>query len=205
MCYIFLFALAISIDGFGVGLSYGMRKIKIAVIPFFIICMSSAVAVTIAMVFGKVMASFFSERFATFLGGSIMIVIGIWIILQNYILNLATQSKNIAKIANKVTVINILKEPVQADLNNSGEIDIKEAILLGVALAMDAFGAGFGVAMSGYSLILTPIVVAITKFIMLNLGLIIGGGFSVYKFKKGVSLLPGGIIIFLGLTKLIGL
>jgi putative Mn2+ efflux pump MntP len=188
---VLFFALALSMDGFGIGLSYGLRKIKVSLFSLCIICLFSAFAIAFSMTFGKVLAFFLPNNRAVFLGALILIVVGIWLILQQYFLNLWD-----------CHVINILKEPVQADLNKSGEIDLKEAFFLGFALAMDALGAGLGASMSGYSLLWTPIMVGIAEFIMINLGIIVGKKLQIDRLKKLATLLPGGIIIILGIAKL---
>lgn len=200
---VFLFALALSLDGFGMGLSYGLRKIKIVLSSLLIICFSSAMAMLISMLFGEMLASFLSERIASILGACILIIVGVWICLQNYFLNLVGSHIYCLAIPQLGIVINILKEPVQADLNRSGEIDFKEAFLLGLALAMDALGAGFGAALAGYSLLWTPLMVAIIEFIMINAGVLIGEKICFSDLQKGITLIPGGMIIILGLTKLI--
>lgn len=205
---VFVFALALSLDGFGMGLSYGLRRIRINFFPLLIICLSSAMAIIISMLFGKVLASFLSDKAATLLGAVILILVGLWIILQNYFLkkmdSYGYRSKRFQS-SRLGMMFDILQEPIQADLNRSGEIDLKEAVLLGAALAMDALGAGLGAAMSGYSLLWTPIIVAVVEFMMINLGIIIGRKLRINGMKKQASLIPGGIIIVLGLTKFIGL
>src|SRR5699024_2092555 len=60
----------------------------------------------------------------------------------------------------------ILKDPTKADNDESGIISISEATVLGIALALDAFAAGFGAAMLGYS-----------SFITVYFNAIIGGPF----------------------------
>ena len=143
------------------------------------------------MTFGIVLAFFLPNGSAVILGALVLVVVGLWIILQQYFLNLWD-----------CLIINILKEPVQADLNKSGEIDLKEAFFLGFALAMDALGAGLGAAMSGYSLFWTSLLVGATEFIMINSGIIVGQRLQIDRLKKTATILPGGIIIILGLTKL---
>jgi len=202
---IFLFALALSLDGFGMGLSYGLRKIKIVFSSLLIICLSSAMAIIVSMLFGEMLGSFLSERTASFLGACILIIVGIWISLQNYFLNLVGPHIYSLDVPQLGIVINILKEPVQADLNRSGEIDFKEAFLLGFALAMDALGAGFGAALAGYSFLWTPLMVAVIEFIMINAGVLLGKKLCFSDLQKGITLIPGGMIIILGLTKLIRL
>ncbi|HHY06464.1 MAG TPA: sporulation membrane protein YtaF [Clostridia bacterium] len=191
MYAVLLFALALSMDGFGMGLSYGLRRIKIPFFPLFVICLFSALAIAFSMTFGIVLAFFLPNGSAVILGALVLVVVGLWIILQQYFLNLWD-----------CLIINILKEPVQADLNKSGEIDLKEAFFLGFALAMDALGAGLGAAMSGYSLFWTSLLVGATEFIMINSGIIVGQRLQIDRLKKTATILPGGIIIILGLTKL---
>lgn len=206
MFAVLFFAIALSLDGFGMGLSYGLRRIKIPILPLFIICLSSAVAIVVSMIFGSVLAMFLPYKVAVVLGAVILIVVGISIVLQNYFLNLKACQICCLRITHLGIVINILKEPVRADFNKSGKINIKEAFFLGLALALDALGAGFGAAMSGYSLVWTPSLVAITELIMISFGVFIGIRIPTFKStKKLVSLVPGAIIIFLGLSKLFSL
>lgn len=198
-----LFSLALSLDGFGVGLSYGMRKIKITAISFVIICLSSALAVALAMFLGNIISSLLPPLAADALGAGILVVVGAWILFQNFVLNLIPDHRvfNI-NVPNLGLVINILKEPVEADQDKSGIIDVREAYFLGAALAMDALGAGLGAAISGYSPLLTPLFVACAKFILVSLGLTLGGRISLEKHKGEMSLVPGGVLMLLGLKKL---
>lgn len=198
----FFFAMALSMDGLGMGLSYGLRKIKISCFPLFIICISSGLAILFSMICGEMLAAFLAERVASVLGACILIVVGVWIILQNYFLNLVGSHLYRLEAQRLELVLSILKEPVRADLNSSGEIDAQEAIFLGIALAMDALGAGFGAALAGYSLLWTPILVAVVEFLMINLGLLIGEVLYLCDFKKVLTIAPGAIIVILGLAKL---
>lgn len=206
MYAVLIFAVALSMDGFGMGISYGLRRIKIPCIPLLIICLSSAIALIISMAFGRIIAIFMPYKIAVILGAVILIAVGISIILQNYLLNLQACQICCLRFTNLGIVIKILKEPVLADFNNSGNINIKEAIFLGLALAMDTLGAGFGAAMSGYSLIWTPIILAITKYILINVGIFIGRKIPVFGTNNKITaMIPGGIIIILGLSKLFSL
>lgn len=201
---IILFSCALSLDGFGVGLSYGMRKIKITLMSLVLISFSSALAVSLSMLLGKMTACFFAPSTANLVGAVILIVVGCWLFLQNLILNMLPVEKTYSiKVNTLGLVINILKEPQKADFDKSGVIDAKEAVFLGVALAMDALGAGFGAAMSGYSPLFTPLFVAGAKLIFISSGLYIGKQFRIKYLKGEMTLLPGGIIILLGFSKLL--
>lgn len=90
------------------------------------------------------------------LGGGILIAIGLWVLYQFYkpakerdlllhektLLNVEVQSLGL--------VIHILRKPTSADIDRSGTINGMEAVLLGIALSIDAFGAGIGAAILGF-------------------------------------------------------
>ena len=209
---IILFSLAVSADGFGVGLAYGMRKIHISLVPLLVICMASVVAISISMYFGSLVASLFTPDIASMLGGFILIAVGAWIFFgawsrwrkfkkvdikekkDPYLMRLRVPGFGI--------VIQILKEPEEADFDRSGNINYKEAMFLGFALAMDAFGAGFGAAVAGYHIFLVPIFVGVSKFVLTSAGLWLGQRSFMSSLGVAGSLLPGIILIVLGISQM---
>lgn len=199
-----LFAVALSLDGLGMGLSYGVRRIKIPLVPLFIICLASGLAIFLSMLAGEILEAFLSARVSLVLGAVLLMLMGLWIILQNFFLITVGPSLYRSKLPHVGLVVRILKEPVLADLNWSGEIDTHEAVFLGVALAMDALGAGFGAALAGYSLFWTPLLVALVEFLMINFGLWIGKILDFGRQERVLKVVPGAMIICLGLFKLVG-
>ncbi len=208
-----IFAIALSLDGFGVGLSYGMRKIRIPWKSLLIISIASALALAFSMIAGQIIASFLSKGIASFLGGLALILVGGWLLLQGWSQRLAPKDSSDPCNIDALTVfkfhipslglvISILKEPSKADFDESGTISVNEAIFLGFALAMDALGAGLGAAMMGFSPWFTPFVLSGAKFILVSLGLYLGSHFIVDRFRKNLGLLPGMIIIALGIIQL---
>ena len=195
-----IFAVVLSLDGFGVGISYGMRKIKIPLFSLIIICLSSTSALAVSMLAGNLVAALFSKELAEVLGGIALLLIGSWLLAQAWVEKLEFKDIEV-KIPSIGIVIKILKEPSKADFDGSGEITCNEAIFLGLALAMDALGAGFGAAMVGLNPWLTPLVAGISKFFLINLGLYLGARSQINNLVKEFSLLPGFIIICLGFLK----
>jgi putative sporulation protein YtaF len=100
-------------------------------------------------------------------------------------------------------VIHILRRPQAADMDSSGTISSSEAVLLGSALSLDAFGAGLGAAMVGFSPLLTSVLIACSSGIFLLYGLRVGLRLSAWKGMRTVSLLPGLILIMMGITRLL--
>ncbi|MFZ7102700.1 MAG: sporulation membrane protein YtaF [Peptococcaceae bacterium] len=208
-----IFAMALSLDGFGVGISYGIRKIRIPFKSLMIICITSASALAISMLAGSFIAAFLTEKIAERLGGIALILVGGWLLVQAWAQRLEPPDTLKPGLKDPFTVfklsipslglvIKILKEPVRADFDDSGEINSNEAVFLGFALAMDALGAGMGAAMMGFSPVFTPLIAGISKFCLVSLGLYLGRQSSLERFRGNMGLIPGLIILFLGAIKI---
>ena len=99
-------------------------------------------------------------------------------------------------------VIQILRKPSIADIDRSGNISASEAVLLGVALSLDAFGAGIGAALIGFAPMLTSVVIALASGTFLATGLRIGYKYSDLSWIQRLSVFPGFVLIIMGIMKL---
>jgi putative sporulation protein YtaF len=206
-----LFALALNMDAFGTGVSYGVRKIKLPLGSVAIISSMSIAAITVSMTAGQIVSSVISPTFAPRLGGLILLSIGTWALIQS----LAEKRKKLAGPGNDEPqtviqiriklfglIIRVLREPHRADLDSSGVISPKEAVLLGAALAMDSLGAGFGISMLGFSIPLTAMMVGINHITLTYIGLYAGRSMGNSTLGAHLAVLPGCILITLGLLKI---
>ncbi|WP_438447970.1 sporulation membrane protein YtaF [Gorillibacterium sp. sgz5001074] len=216
-----IMALALSLDGFGVGAMYGLRRIRIPAMSILIIALMSGLVFFSSMRIGSYVAAFFSPGLATMIGAVILMAIGCWAVYQ-----VATQEKRqdeedraaaekeqapvpaeeprvlTIQLKRLGLVIQILKTPAAADLDRSGTISSREAAWLGIALSLDAFGAGIGAALIGYPPVLTSVVIALSCGTFITLGLRVGLLYSNAKWVKRLSILPGFILILIGVMKL---
>lgn len=202
-----LLTVALCLDGFGVGVSYGMRRIGIPLPSLLVICLTSAAAMGATMVFGRVLGGFFPAAAARQAGAFVLIAVGFWLFLQPWFQKVIKNGAQEQKLLFRIpipplgVVIQIMREPVVADLDRSGEISLRESALLGAALAMDAFGAGFGAALAGTSLWICPLM-ALVKLVLVRTGQELGKRCSRTFFGDRAAYLPGLIIIALGLLEL---
>jgi putative Mn2+ efflux pump MntP len=74
---------------------------------------------------------------------------------------------------------------------------------LGLALALDAMGAGVGVAMAGLNIFYTVLAVGVLKFILVNLGLLVGAFFNQAWIKSLSAVISGLILIIIGISEFI--
>lgn len=203
-----LLAFAVSLDSFTVGLTYGMRKVTIPNRSFIIILLCTFLILMLAMGIGTIIELFISYEAAERLGGMILIGIGIWVIYQTftsqkYDTDTAKQYKIIKfEIKNILIIIKILKKPMEADFDKSGHISSIEALFLGLALSLDAFGAGIGAALIDLPPILFPIVVTVSSMCFVLVGINVGKIIKNTSWMKSLTFLPGLALIVIGLFKM---
>ena len=214
-----LMAVALSLDGFGVGLAYGLRRIRIPMGSLIVIALCTVFAMGISMLFGSWVTLWLRFIPARLLGATILLTLGVCQ-LARAIWNHRRESLPLAVPAMAVAiqkpvlepifrfqlsffglVIQVLKTPDIADVDGSGGISLRESLLLGSALAMDAFASGIGAAMAGVTLSVIGIV-ALTQIIMLRLGQQMAGKIP-ENWTSKAEYLPGAVLILVGLGKLI--
>jgi putative sporulation protein YtaF len=203
-----LLALAVSLDSFGAGLTYGLKSIKIPFRSISIIAICSAVTFLTSMLLGTVLEQFVSPKTGEVLGGVILLGIGFYSLWQVFLPekdSIEKETKDLVKfeIQSLGIVIHILKKPVIADIDKSGSITGWEAVLLGIALSLDAFGAGIGAALIDLSPAITASTIAVMSALFLWGGMILG----LFFYHKGpwvkrISILPGLLLIVMGLLRI---
>jgi putative sporulation protein YtaF len=205
-----LLAFALSLDSFSVGFTYGLRKMVLPLKSVLIIATCSAISLMIAVSIGHGLANILSPSITASLGGFILIALGAWVLYQFFrpekekdaelleheklIINFEIRSLGIA--------INILRKPMSADFDRSGTITGIEAFMLGFALSIDAFGAGIGAAMLGFSPIYLAVSVAVMSSVFLLLGIKSGAFFHKFNVVQKLTFVPGILLIIIGIMKL---
>lgn len=200
-------AFAVSLDGFSVGLTFGMRKMRIPFKSIAVIACCSALSLGIAMMIGEFIGQFVSPAAAEKTGGIILIMLGFWVLSQYFKPEKPVEDQFAEKmifnyeIKSLGVVINILQKPLTADFDKSGTINGVEALVLGFALSLDAFGAGIGAAMMGISSFILSICIAIMSSLFIFAGLQSGKILSSSKIVHRLSFLPGLLLIVIGIIK----
>lgn len=205
---LFLLAFALSLDSFSVGFTYGLRKMVMPFKSVVIIASCSAVSLMIAVSIGHGLSKILTPHITASLGGIILMGLGIAVLYQFFRpekdKEFQSHEKTIVnfEIRSLGIVINILKKPMSADFDKSGTITGIEALMLGFALSLDAFGAGIGAAMLGFS----PIYLALTVAVMSSLFVLMGikSGTFLHRFDwiQKFTFLPGILLILIGIWKI---
>jgi putative sporulation protein YtaF len=154
------------------------------------------------------LSGFISLRIAWAIGALLLIGLGVWSIVQEWFKQYLPEYKEIYPKAELNfdlgvfrMVIQVFKRPTEADVDHSGELNPGEAVVLGLALALDALVAGFGGALAGGISWWTPVVVGAVQLIFIALGARIAVAALPPALEKKFPYLPGGILIVIGLLR----
>lgn len=201
---LFLLGFVVSLDSFTVGFTYGMRTVKIPFKSLVIISSCTFVVLLLAMLIGSVIELYISYEAAERLGGIILIVLGIWVMYQFFTTNINQGVNKIIEIKIKPLglISKMFKRPMEADFDNSGSISSAEAILLGLALSLDSFGAGIGAALIDLPTVLFSVVVTVSSASFVLAGINLGLYFRHIKFLEKLTFLPGIVLILVGIFKI---
>lgn len=193
-------SLAVSLDGLGAGFAYGLNGIGMNTISRLLIAFASAFAIYLSLLAGALLSTTLNPMLAKNLGAVLLCGMGIYIFWQElkFILDKGEINQDFYTKNFFSKLFILLKQPIIADFDKSGNISGKEVFFVGFALAMDAFGAGFGAALSGSSPLLTATLVGVFKFILLSSGMQLGKRFTKIPWQGVVLLMPGVIFFFIG-------
>jgi putative sporulation protein YtaF len=215
---IIVLAVTLSIDALFAGFSYGLSGTRIPFSSKLIICAFSVFYAALALLAGRALAGVLPPLAGKIIGAGVLAALGIFMIVKSLLQNgdkprqteeQPDEPRTLFTVMIKslgITVQILKNNPAAGDLDNSGVIDKKEALLLGFALSVDSLGAGIGSAMSGLCAWYIPLAVGFCQLAFLSVGLSSGGllsGRPGGAFTRGgmvTKILPG--ILLVGLSVL---
>lgn len=201
-----LLALSTSIDSIGIGLTYGIRDITISRQAKIILFIISLIISSISILIGNTLNNILSKKITNIIGSLILFFIGIIILVQT-LKREKRQEKKVYKLFIRFLgiTIQIIKDPISSDFDNSKKIDSKEAIYLGTALSLDSFSVGIGAGMLGSISIIFPLIVSLFQIIFLSLGRNIGEKLNkkIHIPSKIWSILSAVLLILIGIVRLV--
>lgn len=191
-------ALASNLDNAGVGVAYGVRKIKIPVLAGTVIAFMGFLLTLIGGLFGQFISSWLSPLVCNYIGMVILVTIGFWVILQPLL------QEQMAKHPDKRNLLTrILQNPETADFNASKTVDFKESIVLGIALSINNLAGGFDAGITQISIWGTSILSGAFSLVCIGLCSLIGNKIAGEHLGKAASIVAGLILIFIGVHQVI--
>ena len=210
----FILAISSSIDSLGLGITYGIKDTKITIFAKIILFLTSLLFSSMSISIGNFISEFLPSIVCNILSFLILFSMGVWIIIQSF--NTSSKQKNISKASKKKKIykffikslgitIQIIKNPINSDLDNSKKIESREALYLGLALSLDSLCIGIGNSVMGNTSFIFPLLVATFQFIFLSIGLTFGKKInSITNIPDNIwSIISGLLLVFISILKLI--
>lgn len=199
-----MLVLAVSLDSLGVGFTYGIKKLNVPPVSLLLLSSVSALGMLVSMLAGHEMGILLGEQ-GCIVGSVILILMGFFSFRtarQSLRQRLSLRLPWLRQMTALEMVSRVVEEPMEADLDSSGEISMAEALLLGMVLALDSLGAGFGAAMVAFPPAITSLLAGLLTWFTLNLGLYAGRRVELSP-SSWVSFMPGLLLILLGTWRLL--
>lgn len=205
--YVLLLGFAVSIDGFIAGIAYGLKNISIPITSLLIVCITTIFCTIAAMVSASVLGTLINTTLATLLGASVLILIGLFSLFQEYLTKdyVTSEGEDSPKLTFSIgrLVINIMANPESADVDQSQMINPSEALFLGLALGVDNMVATFAAALMEPLPSYTPLIMGLIQIMVISAGIYTSKRFISDRLKRSFPYLPGVILIILGFVRLV--
>lgn len=166
-----LFSLSANLDNFVVGFAYGVKKIEISFYINLLIAILTSVGTTISLVLGNLLYYILPKFIVDLLGSLIIILIGLYFLIQSLIKH---KKKKTAKEVALKDVKAMLVYAEKTDIDKSGDIDIKEGLLIGLGLSINNFGVGIAFSLTGVNIFITSFFSFIFSLFTLSIGVKLG-------------------------------
>lgn len=200
---IILLALSVSIDSLGIGITYGLRKTSISTPAKFILFIISFAFVCISVTLGYFLISILPNNIIKTVSVILLCLMGFLIIYEAMNTTEKKEYKSHQIFLKPLGItIQIIKNPISSDLNNSKIIEKNESIYLAFALSLDSICVGITSSSFGIYSLLFPILVPLFQFLFLNVGIILGKKIVLYNTSiKKWNILSGILLIIIGILR----
>jgi putative sporulation protein YtaF len=199
-----LLSLAPAVDVFFGAFSCGVSKIKITKTSTAIMAIISTVALCLPIFLSSYITKFVPEKVCLIVGVVVLLFVGLTNIFKSYIKELVRRtSEKCLNISKFGFVIEVYIEETKADKDFSKVLSWKEAVVLGIAVAIDGLVVGFG---AGLSTDINLPFITVSSLIIDACAVIFGAllGHKIANRKKDFSWLGGIILIALAFFRLCG-
>ncbi|GGA27411.1 sporulation membrane protein YtaF [Paenibacillus physcomitrellae] len=190
--------LASNLDNAGVGIAYGVRKIRIPWYSNLAVAFISFLGTLLSGAFGSLLALWIHPWIGHAVGSVVIIAVGIWVLLQS------SKEAQIQEIPPPSAghFSRLLRNPEEADKDSSKSISLSEAMILGTALAMNALAGGFNAGVTELNIWLTSLSVGIFSYLLFALSAWFGEKYAAEKLGSRATIISGVLLIVIGLGQM---
>jgi len=191
-------ALASNLDNAGVGAAYGVRNIKIPFYASAVIAFMGFLLTLIGGLFGQVIALWMPPEICNVIGMVMLVAIGLWVMLQPML-----EQKKPRKKPSSGSIKEILKNPETADFDRSKTVDLKESVILGIALSINNLAGGFDAGITNINIWETSLFSGLFSLICIGFCSMAGRKIAGERLGKSASWIAGILLIAIGVHQVI--
>jgi putative sporulation protein YtaF len=165
----------------------------------------------LCIIFGHQVFQVLPSQIAIILGAACLIVMGVWVIWQemaghnpkDQVTTLSNDAQDLHKESLARRMLLILKNPFLADQDASGHIDLRESLLLSLALMLNNIPNGVGAGLLGMSALFTTLMVGLLSILTFWLGIGLGRSVGIRWLGRHAGTVSGLLLIVIGLAEII--
>jgi putative sporulation protein YtaF len=190
-------ALASNVDNLTVGIALGMRPVAVSWGANLVIAAVTMLGTAIAVGSGSALTTSLPASWANKLGGVALIVIGAWMVMSAAS---AWRRRLTAPVTTRYGRLAALRDPLSliATRPQGGALTLREAILLGIGLALNNVASGVPAGAAGISVGLVSGLAGVASLVCVGGGARIGSGVSLRIAGPYAPGLAGAMIIAVG-------
>jgi putative sporulation protein YtaF len=192
---VFGISLANNLDNTGVGIAYGVGRIRLPALFMLWISVITLAITGTAVALGNRIGHLLPTFACKVLSAVILCTIGVLVLRPA----LASKKDQAPAVGNAIT--RVLADPEVADADQSRHIDYREGTLLGVALSINNIGGGISAGLVGLSVIATGLTSAAMSYLVLWLGGVLGRRLGAGPVAERAPILAGILLIVIGLCQ----
>jgi putative sporulation protein YtaF len=197
--HLLLLSLAANLDNLGVGVAYGVRRIKVPALSNLVIAGIAFLLGIISILVGKGIAHFLNDSVANDIGASLLIGVAIWVMYpQKQTSHSQTDSKR-----EHTSLLELLNNPEEADRDHSAVISWQESIVLGFALSVNVFTNGITAGLWNLDATFSALMMALFSFLTIWAGTWLGERYGSCWLGNKANIAAGIILLLLGIYELL--
>ncbi|MBE9013057.1 sporulation membrane protein YtaF [Pseudanabaenaceae cyanobacterium LEGE 13415] len=217
----FVLCFSSNVDNFAVAVAYGVKRLRIGWLSNVLIALVSALGTLLSLSVGAAIERYLPNPVANLIGSAMLITIGFWGIWDTLEREKKRNRAKIRQIRRSMVAAGVdmayiphmdaraesidplsyesyLENPEIADVDRSGEIDVKEAIALSFGLTINNLGTGVGAGISGLNIAFTTLLTFMVSILAVLVGYLLGEQFTTKMTGISAGVLSGVMIIALG-------
>jgi len=197
---LFFLAIATSIDSLGVGVAYGLNGTRVRFSAHVCICIVMLAITWSSVAAGNTISRYLPDTVTNLLSAAFFVGVGLWILVPA--IRKRRAKSNAPDSVHTPTVTDVLIDPQLADRDSSRDIDIREALLLGVALSLNNIGGGISAGMIKIPAASMAFLAVFFNVLCLTTGHAMGSRLSATRVSANAELISGVLLILVGLWQL---